>query len=102
MPEILKQVLVGLDVTYEIQGTFEPRNYCVQYRESDFNFASRLMEEEGIFYYLEHTADSHRMIVANTPVSHRECPTKPDPITTGRLSRSGRMVRLRKILAGRK
>lgn len=76
VPEILKKVLQGMDVTYEIQGTFEPRNYCVQYRESDFNFASRLMEEEGIFYYFEHTADSHRMIIANTPGSHRECPTK--------------------------
>ncbi len=76
VPDILKKVLAGMDVTYEIQGTFEPRNYCVQYRESDFNFASRLMEEEGIFYYFEHTADSHRMIVANTPGSHRECPTK--------------------------
>lgn len=76
VPEILKKVLVGLEVTYEIQGNFEPRNYCVQYRESDFNFASRLMEEEGIYYYFEHTAESHKMIVANTPGSHRECPTK--------------------------
>lgn len=76
VPEILKKVLKGLEVTYEIQGNFEPRNYCVQYRESDFNFASRLMEEEGIYYYFEHTAESHKMIIANTPGSHRECPTK--------------------------
>ena len=76
VPEILKKVLEGLEVTYEIQGNFEPRNYCVQYRESDFNFASRLMEEEGIYYYFEHTAETHKMIVANTPGSHRECPTK--------------------------
>ncbi|MBK6749397.1 MAG: type VI secretion system tip protein VgrG [Acidobacteria bacterium] len=78
VPEILAKVLEGLEVTYEIQGTFEPRNYCVQYRESDFNFASRLMEEEGIYYYFVHTADSHRMIVANTPGSHRDCPTKSE------------------------
>ena len=41
----------------ENQGTFHPRDYCVQYRESDFAFASRLMEEEGIYYFFTHTAD---------------------------------------------
>src|SRR5947209_95132 len=70
VPDILKKVLNGLDVTFEIQGTFHPRDYCVQYRESDFNFASRLMEEEGIFYFFKHTADGHKMVVANTPDSH--------------------------------
>ncbi len=78
VPEILRQVLGEIEFDLEVQGTFEPRNYCVQYRESDFNFASRLMEEEGIFYYFEHTADSHRMIIANTPGSHRECPSKSE------------------------
>jgi type VI secretion system secreted protein VgrG len=70
VPDILKKVLAGLDVSFEIQGTFHPRDYCVQYRESDFNFASRLMEEEGIFYFFTHTADGHKMVVANTPDSH--------------------------------
>src|SRR5262245_49330629 len=63
VPDILKKVLDGLDVAYEIQGTFHPRNFCVQYRESDFNFASRLMEEEGIYYFFKHTADGHKMVV---------------------------------------
>src|SRR5262245_57058403 len=48
VPAILKQALTGLDVSYQLQGTYEPRDYCVQYRESAFDFASRLMEEEGI------------------------------------------------------
>lgn len=69
-PDILKAVLAGLDIDFEVQGTFHPRDYCVQYRESDFNFASRLMEEEGIYYFFKHTADGHKMIVANTPDSH--------------------------------
>src|SRR5438105_5668781 len=60
VPDILKKVLDGLDVTYEIQGMFHPRDFCVQYRESDFNFASRLMEEEGIYYFFKHTADGHK------------------------------------------
>ncbi|HVO91613.1 MAG TPA: type VI secretion system tip protein TssI/VgrG, partial [Terriglobales bacterium] len=70
VPDILKKVLQGLDVKYEIQGTFHPRDFCVQYRETDFNFASRLMEEEGIYYFFKHSTSGHQMIVANTPLSH--------------------------------
>jgi len=74
VPDILKKVLEGLDVTFQIDGTFQPRNYCVQYRESDFNFASRLMEDEGIYYFFTHTADGHKMVVANMPGSHPDMP----------------------------
>jgi type VI secretion system secreted protein VgrG len=74
VPDILKKVLQGLDVSYEIQGTFHPRDYCVQYRETDFNFASRLMEEEGMYYFFKHTAEGHKMVVANTPASHADLP----------------------------
>lgn len=74
VPDILKEVLKGLEVTYELQGTFQPRDYCVQYRESDFHFASRLMEEEGIYYYFKHSDKGHQLIVANTPQSHADLP----------------------------
>ena len=74
VPDILKKVLDGLDVAFEIQGTFEPRDYCVQYRESDFAFASRLMEEEGIYYFFRHTAEGHKLVLANTPQSHTNLP----------------------------
>jgi type VI secretion system secreted protein VgrG len=70
VPDILKQVLKGLDVSFEIQGTFAPRDYCVQYRESDFDFASRLMEEEGIYYFFKHSSSGHQLVLANTPQSH--------------------------------
>lgn len=76
VPDILSRIFQGFDVDYEIQGTFHQRNYCVQYRESDFDFASRLMEEEGIYYYFEHKDGSHRMIIANTPTQHRVCPSR--------------------------
>lgn len=75
VPDILKKVLAGVDANFQIQGTFSPRDFCVQYRESDFDFASRLMEEEGIFYFFKHSADGHQMIVANTPQSHPEFET---------------------------
>ena len=74
VPDILKKVLNAMDVALEIQGTFEPRDYCVQYRESDFAFASRLMEEEGIFYFFRHTAEGHKLVLANTPQSHTNLP----------------------------
>jgi type VI secretion system secreted protein VgrG len=74
VPDILKQVLQGLNVQWNLKGTFEPRDYCVQYRETDFNFASRLMEEEGIFYFFTHTNGNHTMVVANTPDAHPEVP----------------------------
>jgi type VI secretion system secreted protein VgrG len=61
-----------------MQRTFEPRNYCVQYRESDFDFASRLMEEEGIYYYFVHEDGKDLMVLGDTPQSHRDCPTKKD------------------------
>ncbi len=72
VPQILDEVLEGYEVDNEIDTTgFEPRNYCVQYRESDWNFLSRLMEEEGIFYYFEHTKENHKLVLGNTPGSHR-------------------------------
>ncbi|HEY5707588.1 MAG TPA: type VI secretion system tip protein TssI/VgrG [Terrimicrobiaceae bacterium] len=80
VPDILKKVFDGLDVTYELKGTFQPRDYCVQYRETDFNFACRVMEEEGIFYFFKHSAGSHKMVVANTPGSHSDLPVTSNVI----------------------
>jgi type VI secretion system secreted protein VgrG len=78
--DILKKVLAGLDVAYEVLGTFHPRDFCVQYQESDFHFASRLMEEEGIYYFFKHTADGHKMVLANTPQSHPDMPEQSQVI----------------------
>ena len=73
-PDILKKALTGLNVSYELQGTYEPRNYCVQYRETDFNFVSRLMEEEGILYFFKHSPSTHQLVIADSPASHPELP----------------------------
>jgi len=74
VPDILKTVLEGIDTAVEIQGTFKPRDYCVQYRETDYNFAARLMEEEGIYYFFKHTAGGSKMVLANSPQSHSDVP----------------------------
>ncbi len=50
------------------------RNYCVQYNESCFDFISRLLEEEGIFYFFEHTQGDHKIIFADDPKAHTPCP----------------------------
>jgi len=42
-----------------------PREFCVQYGESVFDFVSRLMEEEGIFYFFTHQADKHTMVLSD-------------------------------------
>jgi len=76
-PDVLKKVLEGLDVSYELQGTFHPHEYRVQYQETDFEFASRLMEDEGIYYFFKHSDGSHKMVLANTPQSHPDVPYLP-------------------------
>src|SRR5262249_33063470 len=77
VPDILKDVLKDVkDIDWKIQGTFEPRDYCVQYRESDFDFASRLMEEEGIFYFFKHEDKKHTMVVGNAPSAHADVPVQ--------------------------
>lgn len=53
------------DFNWKLTGNYKTREYCVQYRESDFDFVSRLLEEEGIFYFFEHTETNHKMILAD-------------------------------------
>jgi type VI secretion system secreted protein VgrG len=77
IPDILKKVLESLDVVFELTGTYEQRDYCVQYRETDFEFASRLMEEEGIFYFFRHYEDRHELVVSDSSQSHEELPYSP-------------------------
>lgn len=53
------------DLRLALSGTYDAREYCVQFRESDFNFVSRLLEEEGIFYYFEHSASKHVLVLCD-------------------------------------
>ena len=77
VPQILQAVFQGLKTRAMLQGNYPPRDYCVQYRETDFNFASRLMEEEGIFYFFKHSADSQELVYADNPGAHPPVPFGP-------------------------
>src|SRR5690606_19561379 len=56
-PEIVKAIFkehgFSGDIKESLSGTYRQRVYCVQYRESDFDFVNRLMEEEGIYYFFK-------------------------------------------------
>lgn len=79
--QILEKVFAGhkqiADFKLDIEGKYEAIPYCVQYRETDFNFASRLMEEWGIGYYFEHTEKAHKMVLFNAPSKIVACPGQP-------------------------
>jgi len=77
VPEIITQVFSDLDFNdyaNSLQSSYEPREYCVQYRESSFNFVSRLMEWEGIFYFFKHEQGRHMLVLADAPTAHNACP----------------------------
>src|SRR4026209_2279277 len=75
VPEIIEEVSKGhgLDsYRLSLSGTDNPWEYCVQYRETDFNFVSRLMEQEGFYYFFEHENGKHTLVLADAPAAH--CP----------------------------
>lgn len=92
VPDIVEKVFKDRgfsDYKLNLQGTYNPREYCVQYRETDFNFVSRLLEEEGIFYFFEQSQDQHTMVLADDASAFAACPHQPSarfaPSTGGRL-----------------
>jgi type VI secretion system secreted protein VgrG len=60
--------------------TYTKLDYCVQYRESSFNFISRLLEQDGIFYFFEHEKDKHTLVLADAPTIHQPCPDQPSAV----------------------
>ena len=81
VPDIIQQIFKEMgfsDVKLVLKGTYEPRDYCVQYRETDFNFVSRLMEQYGIFYYFEHEQKKHTLVLADDLSAHDPCPEQPE------------------------
>jgi type VI secretion system secreted protein VgrG len=77
VPEIVEKIFAEKgfsDYKMLLDGQYEPRNFCVQYRETDYNFVSRLLEEEGIFYFFQHEKDRHTMVLADSNGKFQDCP----------------------------
>jgi type VI secretion system secreted protein VgrG len=77
VPDIIKKVFGDektADFKFELTGTYRKWTYCVQYRETDFNFVSRLMEEEGISYYIKHTEGHNTVVLTDSTSKHTAAP----------------------------
>ncbi len=73
VPEIIQSVFSDLgytDVEQKLSNSYPTWTYCVQYRETDFNFVSRLMEQEGIYYYFKHENNKHILVLSDGYSSH--------------------------------
>lgn len=74
VPEIIEEVFKAHgfnDYQLKLSGTYEKKDYSVQYRETDFNFVSRLMEQEGIYYFFEHENGKHILVLADSASAHK-------------------------------
>ena len=72
--DIIKEVFSKYDFAKfesRLTQSYQPMEYCVQYRESDFDFVSRLMEEFGIYYHFEHSEEEHCMVLGDGLSSHK-------------------------------
>ncbi len=76
VPDILTEVLASFEIRMELTRNYNKRNYCVQHQETDFDFISRLMEEEGMYYYFEHTAETEKMVIRDEFKNPEDCPNK--------------------------
>jgi len=76
VPDIVEAVLgdtTEITLSKKISGSHNPWEYCVQYRETDFAFVSRLMEHEGIGYHFEHAQGALKMVVSDANTAFTDC-----------------------------
>nr|WP_057927228.1 type VI secretion system tip protein VgrG [Burkholderia ambifaria] len=76
VPDIVQEVLApyGFPIENKLTESYVPREYCVQYNETDTAFVSRLMEFEGIYFYFRHAADNHTLVLCDAMSSHVALP----------------------------
>lgn len=67
--ELLRQQGIT-DIELNLQARYQPLPYRLQYRESDFDFIHRILEEAGIYYYFRHSAQGHTLVLADNSASH--------------------------------
>lgn len=70
-PEIVEEVFRGYGFAkfeLDLKRTYDKREYCVQFKESDLAFTSRLLEDEGIYYFIRHGQDEHTVVISDSQV----------------------------------
>jgi type VI secretion system secreted protein VgrG len=65
------------DFVFRTNGDFPKIPYCVQYRETDLAFCSRMMEHWGIYYFFEHVDGKHMLVMADSRTSHKSIQDLP-------------------------
>jgi type VI secretion system secreted protein VgrG len=70
----------------QLKGSYSKWEYCVQYRETAFNFISRLMEYEGIFYFFQHENGKHTLVIADSGSAYQDVPESPVTYSSGRIA----------------
>ena len=77
VPDIIKDVFRGhgfSDLKDSLTADYPKREYVTQYDETDLEFVSRLMEDVGIYYYFEHEAEKHTLVLADSYSAHQKAP----------------------------
>ncbi|WP_343628429.1 type VI secretion system tip protein TssI/VgrG [Roseateles sp.] len=77
VPDIVKAVFDDHPVAkheFRLQRPYRTWTYCVQYRETDFNFVARLLENEGIYWYFNHDDSGHTLILTDSASAHDAAP----------------------------
>jgi type VI secretion system secreted protein VgrG len=75
VPEIVEEVFKDYpfaDKKLQLRGKYPKREFCVQYRETDFNFVCRLLEQEGIFLVHEYEDGKHTVVLADSEASYKK------------------------------
>ncbi len=77
VPDIVKKVFEDHGVAnfqFKLFRSYRKWVYCVQYRETDYNFVARLMEHEGIYWYFEHSDGKHKLVLVDSQSAHDASP----------------------------
>ncbi|HEX2750414.1 MAG TPA: type VI secretion system tip protein TssI/VgrG, partial [Verrucomicrobiales bacterium] len=66
------------DFEFKLSRSYKPRVFCVQYNETYFNFVSRLMEHEGMYYFWKHENGKHTMVIVDDMSKHEAHPQRAE------------------------
>ncbi|WP_244506225.1 type VI secretion system Vgr family protein [Microbulbifer marinus] len=73
LEELLGEYSKVIKLSLKLKAEYIPREYCVQFDESDFDFINRLMAEEGIAYYFRHEDGKHELVLCDDPQDFHDC-----------------------------